>query len=393
MRIKIQNKPCYDLDIEAVRSDIASISENKQPLIIDCNELLNSRKIDWDGIKRAFQLNFKQFDDTLFKLHFKRKRTFSEKQQYNILKFLTIGYQFSQDVRFFNEFLYFYKKGKQFKSYLLLTQDNFFQNINNTNNHCFPLSNIYEIRKYIDRGKQLMESPLRGIPDSSLRIGLLGSPSFFKKIRDHLVNCGFYVHCFFIPYHPDNRINFLFNHKVLFRLFCFLKKIDFQYDTIHYDYKDDRIAEALLSKNLDIGFHKLGFIIKRNIISGFKTGLINDHWAILPFIRGRSTIEYSLLFGFPVIATTHFVEEGVDSGGIIGIYEYKNITSKGSNVRQIREAIRRDRDFRAINSIEILSRTRKETLINQVENGLTYYSMHPSLIRFIENKILKLKPG
>ena len=91
--------------------------------------------------------------------------------------------------------------------------------------------------------------------------------------------------------------------------------------------------------------------IKENIIETLRTGLINDHWAILPFIRGRSTIEYSLLLGIPVVASTHIVEEEVDSGDIICLYKYDDFQKTCSTISQIRDHIRSEREYRAIDSI------------------------------------------
>lgn len=149
------------------------------------------------------------------------------------------------------------------------------------------------------------------------------------------------------------------------------------------------IGEILKRDALDIGFHKLGFIIKSNIINAFKVGLINDHWAILPYIRGRSVIEYSLLFGVPVVATAHLVREEVDSGGIISVYQYSGVENKYSRVKQVRNHIRKERAFRAVDCIEVLAKTKRTLVENNIQKGLMFYSMHPRLISFIEDHILK----
>jgi hypothetical protein len=100
-------------------------------------------------------------------------------------------------------------------------------------------------------------------------------------------------------------------------------------------------------------------------------------------------VEYSLLFGIRITATTHLIDEGVDTGGIIGIYSYPGVENRYSTVKQIRKFIGNERDFRAVDSIEVLSRTKPPTIENRPEKGLTYYSNHPSLKSFIEDKILK----
>jgi len=229
--------------------------------------------------------------------------------------------------------------------------------------------------------------------DTSLRVGLLGSPTFFKRIRARLISHGFDVRCYFIPFHPNKKINLLLKNRIAFRLLCLVKGINFKFVRLDFRYKDSRIGELLKTDKLDIGFHKLGFIIKKNIIEPFNIGIINDHWAILPYIRGRSTIEYSLLFGIPVVATAHIVDEGVDSGDIICFHRYDNIQNTYSKIRQIRNHIRREREVRAIDSIEILSRTKGAVAHNRTEKGLMFYSMHPVLKEFIENHVLKKIAG
>jgi methionyl-tRNA formyltransferase len=116
--------------------------------------------------------------------------------------------------------------------------------------------------------------------------------------------------------------------------------------------------------------------------------LVNDHWAVLPFIRGRSAIDYTVLFGFPVTATTHFVEPGVDSGGIIEVYRFDNIEKNASGLKQIRDVVRKSYESRAIDTLLLLSKSKKQTIENDTEKGLTFYSMHPDLIDFIERNIL-----
>lgn len=389
MRISDAELSRVTTDFSAIRKDIDSI---KQGIIEDCEGLdykllTSSREIDWDAIKIMFRKEAKYFENVLFKIHLKRKEKYEKWQRANILMFLSIGYHYSRDVRYFNEFLWFYHQNDDFLPLWLLNIDNFFGNLKETR-HYFPLSDHKGVQEFAEKVVTVSQAHREQKPDTSLRIGLLGSPTFFPVIHQSLVSEGFHVSCFFPPFHPDKKINFILNNKVLFKLLCLLKKVGFEYEVINYHYKDDRIHDLLKNSELDIGFHKLGFIIKNNIIDAFKIGLINDHWGILPFLRGRSTIEYSLLFGFPLAVTTHFVDESVDSGDIINIYEYKDIEKKYSTVRQIRNHIRQDMARRAIDSIKVVTRVQRETYKNETERGLTLYSMHPSLIKFIEKNIL-----
>ena len=364
-------------------------SENVSNLQIEIDDILNGKEINWTQVKLSFKHNHRHFEILLFKIHFKRKTHLTPKQRKNIIHFLSLGYYYLKDVRYLNEFLFFYKNNDNLKEYLHLMSKLFFSNLKDNNCHIHPQSSGSEIAVFLQKSHQKISAFKTKDIDTSLNIALLGSPTFFKKIRNYLLSKGFNVSCFFIPFHPDPTIRFLLKNKITFKLLCILNKINFSFYRIDCSYRDPKIENLLNSYNLDIGFHKLGFIIKKNFIKPFKIGLINDHWGILPYIRGRSTIEYSLLLGMPVIATTHLIEEGVDSGNIIKFYQYDLKQKKYSKISKIRDLIRREREFRAIDSIELLSKTKKAIIKNSSDKGLMYYSMHHELKKHIESKILK----
>ena len=71
-------------------------------------ELLGGENIDWDNINNVFLKEPSRFEDLLFKIHFKRKKELPAAQRSGILHFLSIGYSATDDIRYFNEFLWFY---------------------------------------------------------------------------------------------------------------------------------------------------------------------------------------------------------------------------------------------------------------------------------------------
>jgi hypothetical protein len=379
----------FETEIEELKQKIADISiETCSGYIVTISDIFDKNQVCWDEIKYLFIKDFRKFEELLFRLHFKRNAKLTKSQREIVVTFLSIGYYYSNDVRYFNEFLYFYKNSDNKKKYWLLMIKLFFENITENNHHIYPLCDNQEIENFMQETKNKIEFKRDKKLDTSQRIGLLGSPTFFKRIRAHLISQGFYVRCYFIPFHPNKKIDLLLKNRITFWLFCLVKRINFKYLRLDFGYKDRRIGELLKTDKLDIGFHKLGFILKKNIIEPFNLGIINDHWGILPYIRGRSTIEYSLLFGIPVVATSHIVEEGVDAGDIISFYRYDNVQNTYSKIRQIRKFIRREREARAIDSIEILSRTKGAVARNEPEKGLMFYSMHPLLKKFIEDYVL-----
>lgn len=61
--------------------------------------------------------------------------------------------------------------------------------------------------------------------------------------------------------------------------------------------------------------------ISPDLISAIPQGIINIHPGYLPYYRGCSAVEWSLLENFPVANSVHFMETDYDSGPIIGIYK------------------------------------------------------------------------
>lgn len=85
-----------------------------QPKIIDRKSLLSEEKeINWNEVKTVFKKDFRLYDKLLYRLHFKRKATLTDKQLYQVVEFLVIGFILSKDIRYFNEFLFFYEKNKK----------------------------------------------------------------------------------------------------------------------------------------------------------------------------------------------------------------------------------------------------------------------------------------
>jgi hypothetical protein len=380
----------HESEIDKLKKVLATATNEKyngKP--IEISDLIENKEVNWNAIKCLFANDFRYFENVFFKLHLKRNVTFSDLQRERIIIFLLIGYLNSRDIRYFNEFLYFYKEAADSRKFWLLMIKLFFDNLTEDNHHLYPLCDKTEIQEFLRKAENEIAFVTNKQIDVTQRVGLLGSPTFFKKIRSDLLSKGFDVRCYFIPFHPDRKIDFVLKNSIAFRLFCLFKGINFSFFKLDSNHTAPKIGEKLKADKLAIGFHKLGFIIKRNIIEVFSIGLINDHWAILPYVRGRSTIEYSILLNIPLVATAHFVEEEVDSGDIIKFYNYNDVLNVYSTINEIRNHFRRQRESRAVDSIEILSKTKKANVVNQREKGLTFYSMHPLLKKFIENNILK----
>lgn len=351
-------------------------------------DLLNGN-LEIHHINTLFKRRSENFEKILFKIHYKRKKIISLSDRKIIISFLCSGYFNTKDIRYFNEFLWFFKKKPFLKKYLYFMNELFFDNINKQNQHCFIKNDLGKIKKFITSVINDTEKNKFLTGNKTKKVGLFGSPTFFKRIRRKLMEIGYSVDVFFIPFHSKKYVNFLFNNKSLFNIFLKIYNINFDYKTLAFDKRSNDANNIPSKNNLDVGFHKLGFIIKDKIINAFKIGLINDHWAALPFIRGRSSIEYSLLMGIPIVTTSHIVLKKIDEGNIIAMFSYDNTTLKYKKIKQIRNHIRRDFERRAIQSLLLLSSKDRTIFPNISSDGFTYFSMHKCLLKFIEKNILR----
>ncbi len=380
----------HEREIGRLRADISRISQNAA-CKVPSYEQLTDRSVggwDMDQVKAGLKKQPANFEPLLFKLHFKRKSRFTATSRIRILNFLAAAYQLTRDIRYFNEFLWFYEETQQSSALWLVTLDNFIKNLGPDQRHHFPACSAEDMQTFVEVVTDEMEKAHAQKADTKMHIGLLGSPTFFPKVRSELLKDGFPVECYFIPYHPEKTINMVLNNRFAFFVLRLVKKALFRFVRLDFDRNDPRIEAVLRKGQLDIGFHKLGFIIKNNVIAGFKQGLINDHWGLLPFVRGRSTIEYSILLGIPLFTTSHYIKEGVDLGDIIAIYSYVDAPKTCSTVKEIRRVIRGERDRRAIDSIRILSKNKAAIIKNEDQLGQTFYSMHEALEVFINEGIL-----
>jgi methionyl-tRNA formyltransferase len=284
-------------------------------------------------------------------------------------------------VRYFNEFLWFYRESNIDRPLMEGCLDRFSSNLNEKGNHRLPDQlNQYPVDiTGCDLSKSYSKAHL------PLRVCLIGFPVFFGPIIKKLKKEGHHVEQFFLPYHPALRINRLLKFRIPVKVLSLLFGNFYPYRTLNFDYKDDRIGQILREGNFDIGFHKLNFIIKNNIFGAFKIGLLNDHWGYLPLLRGKSTIAYSLLLNIPAIPTMHFINKGIDSGPIAGFYPCDY--SKAKSVKEIRQIFRKTMPERAVAAINHSSKGDFTPKENKKEAGITFYEIHPWLSNHIASHL------
>lgn len=77
---------------------------------------------------------------------------------------------------------------------------------------------------------------------------------------------------------------------------------------------DPRALAWIRERGYDVGLYMWGAIVRRPLLEAFRRGILNAHIGLLPWYRGRSVMEWSLLHGDPTGITLFFMDEGIDTG-------------------------------------------------------------------------------
>ena len=80
---------------------------------------------------------------------------------------------------------------------------------------------------------------------------------------------------------------------------------------------DEAAEEALRRHNLDLLVLGGARIIKPNILSIPKSGVLNLHPGLLPKMRGSMPTIWSIVYDYPQGVSCHFVDEDLDTGNLL----------------------------------------------------------------------------
>ena len=125
-----------------------------------------------------------------------------------------------------------------------------------------------------------------------------------------------------------------------------------------------------------------GGLIRKNILSIPRLGVMNCHSALLPRFRGMDVVEWTILEGAaqdPGLGLTlHFMDSGVDTGPLLA--QYRLETRPGDTIASVR---RRLEPHMVELVMEGLRGLRDGTITPQsqsAEDGRQYFVMHPRLV-------------
>lgn len=300
-------------------------------------------------------------DLLLRKIHFKRLR--KEEITNEQLEFLREKYFKTNDIRYFNELLWL-DGGKN----LELSKQHFSKQLNKDKAHNYTYSEELKYCLNIDSDEIIINED----DFKNKKVCLIGTPFHFLSAFKKLTKLKVDVDVVNVVYHPNKKVQLLLNNWAASQFY----RLYFGKNT----YKEIRIKNKSELKNIElnqpyeIGFHKLNFIISDSLIKQFKVGLINDHWGALPLFKGRSTLDYSRLFGAELVITNHLIAKEIDSGPIL---LYSRI-----NKNKIKHSIYFDLGDRIVKSLSLLCRGDIKTINNK--EGVLFYEMHPFLKEHIK---------
>jgi len=160
-----------------------------------------------------------------------------------------------------------------------------------------------------------------------------------------------------------------------------------------YDLNEAKVENFLKEIKPDIIIFCGGGILRENIISVAKLGVINCHMGILPKYRGMDCYLWAILKNDEdnIGLTTHLIDEGIDTGRIIS---RKRISIKSlTSIRQIEQELEYNMASLLCSSIDSLIKDRKiENLEKQKsEDGKQYFSLSVDLRNIAEEYLKRPK--
>jgi methionyl-tRNA formyltransferase len=152
-----------------------------------------------------------------------------------------------------------------------------------------------------------------------------------------------------------------------------------------HSHNSARCAELLRSLAPDIVFLRGCGIIKREILEIPRIGVLNAHYGTLPKYRGVYATEWAILHGDQPAVTMHFVNEGVDSGDILGTRPVP--LRPGATLASLRDDSARIGGELLADVLDGLQRGTIRSRKQAADEGVQYFSMHPRIHAVAERKL------
>lgn len=376
--------PRGDADARRVREGLAAGApgEGARALPERVDALYAADDALWPALDAALGRDPRSLDRLLLRVHYRRGDALDAGRRERVLRFLTLGYARTGDVRWLNEFLWFHAGGAE--GYAAASRLTFRENVGPDGCHRFPLAAREEMARDL-RALAAAEAP-PAAPRLPARVAVLGPPHAFAELYDALRAEGCAPAVFDFPAAGRGWRGRLKANPLLRRAYYAARRCRVPYRAVTYPPAEERVGRMVAEAGAPVAVHQLPFIIRANLIGAFPVGILNDHLGVLPFVRGRSSLEFSLLYGLPPASTLHFVDEGVDTGPLLRAYVYAPAGEAG--VEALKTRVLRARDARLLDVLRDLGGGGRRTLVNPPEKGLQHFTMHPSLVRWVDARVL-----
>jgi folate-dependent phosphoribosylglycinamide formyltransferase PurN len=152
------------------------------------------------------------------------------------------------------------------------------------------------------------------------------------------------------------------------------------------DMHEPKALERLRKLSPDLGVYTGGGILRRPLIETFKVGILNAHAGVLPHYRGMSVAEWALLTGGETGLTVHFIDPGIDTGGVLFVRKIPVLAGE-SSLSQFRHRLGDATIEALVEGTEMVHRQNFEPIRQSAQEGKQYFVMHQRLVELAERRL------
>lgn len=130
-------------------------------------------------------------------------------------------------------------------------------------------------------------------------------------------------------------------------------------------------------------------IIRKPLLEIPRLGVLNTHAAMLPRYRGIDTPQWAVLEDGQVGVVEHFVDQTIDTGDLIAIRTLE--LNAGDTIAKMLYRNHHENKWQTATDALIALRDGTAVRTPQCpEDGRQYYTMHPRILGFVEEKLSRL---
>jgi methionyl-tRNA formyltransferase len=126
-------------------------------------------------------------------------------------------------------------------------------------------------------------------------------------------------------------------------------------------------------------------IVRKQILQIPGVGTLNAHSGLLPKYRGMNVVEWALFDGHRLGVSIHFMDEGIDTGGILLQKEFDVAT--GDTIDTLRNRSSKLGKQAMVEAIAKICDGQLRPVPQQSGDGQQYFIMHPSLKLMIDGEL------